>query len=150
MKKSNVPAEAPAIRILLIDDNRQGLAARRAILEEIGYNISTAASPEDGLEEFANSRFDLVITDFKMPRMNGTEVITRIREVRPTMPIILISGMVDALGLNESNTGADVVIAKNNVEVNHLVRSVKRLLAKPVKKPVRSQQAASRVRTKTV
>jgi CheY-like chemotaxis protein len=150
MRNSNVPAEASAFRILLIDDNRQGLAARKAILEEIGYNICTASSPEDGLAEFASSRFDLVITDYKMPKMNGTEVIARIREVKPELPIILISGMVDPLGLNEANTGADVVIAKNSVEVSHLVRSVKRLLAKPAKKPVRSQAAQSRARSKSV
>jgi FixJ family two-component response regulator len=77
-----------------------------------------------------------------MPKMNGVEFITRLRKQNPAVSIILISGFTDTLGLNEANTGADVVIQKSSHEVSHLVRSVNRLLRKlqqPTRKPPASQ-----------
>ncbi len=82
--------------------------------------------------------------------MNGVEFITRLRKQHPTMSIILISGFTDTLGLNEANTGADVVIQKSSHEVSHLVRSVNRLLRKgqqPVRKPAASQVGKEKVAT---
>jgi two-component system response regulator CpxR len=127
-------------RILLIDDNAHGLSARRSVLEELGYRISTAGTAADALEQFQRQQFDLVVTDYKMPRMDGIELIVRLRKLTPDLPVILISGFVDSLGLNEDNTGADAVIQKSANEVSHLVRTVSRLLRKaPSKKPAVSE-----------
>ena len=151
MKFTKAATPAPLLKILLIDDNRQGLQARKTVLEEQGYATTIAGSGEDGIELFVNDSFDLVVTDYKMPRMNGAEVIAQIQSHRPGTPTVLISGMVEALGLNEQNTGADVVLAKSNNEVAHLIRAVNRLLrVKIPKKPVRSQSLALKAKHKTV
>ena len=151
MKFSKAASPVPLLKILLIDDNRQGLQARKTVLEEQGYATATASSAEDGIAQFASGNFDLVVTDYKMPRMNGAEVIAQIQAHRPGTPTVLISGMVEALGLTEQNTGADVVLAKSNNEVSHLIRAVNRLLrAKTTKKPVRSQSIAAKAKYKTV
>ncbi|MGC8792781.1 MAG: response regulator [Bryobacteraceae bacterium] len=143
----SVPEPVDAL-ILLVDDNKLGLSARKALLEEQGYRVTTAASGEAALELFRRARFDLVITDFKMPGMNGIELIRAIRAERPAVPIILISGYTDALGLNELATGADVVLAKSANEVPQLLRTVARLLRRPARKPAGAQAspAASRSR----
>jgi CheY-like chemotaxis protein len=134
--------------ILLVDDNKLGLSARKCVLEELGHRITTAANGVDALEQFGASRFDLVVTDYKMPRMNGLELIVGLRRISPDLPVILISGFVDSLGLNEETTGADVVIQKSANEVSHMVRAVARLLRKkPAKKPVSSE--ALRVKRKS-
>ena len=137
-------------RILLVDDNANGLAARKSVLEELGYRIVTCTSGADALEQFAAAKFDLVVTDYKMPRMDGLELIGRLRKSTPDLPIVLVSGYVDTLGMNEASTGADVVIQKSANEVSHLVRSVNRLLRRksPAKKPVASQIAAPKVKRK--
>jgi CheY-like chemotaxis protein len=102
------------------------------------------------MEQFASRKFDLVVTDYKMPRMDGLELIAGLRKTSPELPVILISGFVDSLGLSEENTGADVVIQKSANEVSHLVRSVARLLRKkPAKKPAGSEGAA-RAKRKSV
>ncbi len=132
---SSKPSSSP-IRILLVDDNQLGLAARKTVLEELGYRITTATSGQEALEGFAASAYDLIITDYKMPKMSGKDLIERVRKQAPAVPVILLSGFVDALGLDEKSTGADVVIQKSANEVAHLVRSVKRLLTrKPPRKP---------------
>ena len=131
-------------RILLVDDNANGLAARRSVLEELGHRIVTATSGGDALEQFSTNRFDLVVTDYKMPRMDGVELIARLRKQSPELRIILISGYVDTLGLDEASTGADAVIQKSSHEVSHLVRSVNRLLRRtPVPRKAVGVQAKS-------
>lgn len=122
---SNKSADA---HILLVDDNREGLTARKSVLEELGFKIVTATSAHVALDLFGRHAFDLVVTDYKMPDMSGIEFIQKIRKSKPAIPVILISGFVDVLGLDSSTTGADIVMAKNANEVNHLVRAVTRLL----------------------
>lgn len=132
-----------AAQILLVDDNKLGLDARRSVLEEFGYKITTAADGVEALDRFRGGSFDLIITDYKMPRMDGLEFIKQVRKSAAGTRIILLSGYVDVLGLVESNTGADVVISKNANEVQHLVRSVHRLLRRNApKKPPASHRPA--------
>lgn len=134
--------------ILLVDDNTFGLAARKSVLEELGHRVKTFRSAEEALAEFQQAHFDLVITDFKMPGMNGIELIRQIRALRPSVPVILISGYAEALGLTEASTGADAVIAKSANEVSHLTRAVSRLLRRrALAKPVASARKALKARS---
>jgi len=148
MVSSTAPATASA-RILLVDDNKLGLIARKAVLEEMGHRITTATEGAGALDLFSGGHFDLLITDYKMPRMNGLDLIRKVRELNAAVPIILISGYAEALGLNESNTGADAVIPKSSHEVQQLIRSVNKLLRRPApKKPAASHGAKPRSRTR--
>jgi CheY-like chemotaxis protein len=128
-------------RILLVDDNAMGLSARRHVLTELGHKVVTCGTPHDALELCGKQRFDVVVTDYKMPKMDGLEFIGRLKKQQSGAAVILISGFTDTLGLNETNTGADVVLQKSANEVNLLIRSVNRLLRqqKPVKKSAASQ-----------
>lgn len=147
-------AKAPSTRVLLVDDNASGLAARCVVLEELGYETTRAECPAQALKLFqaalkANHPFDLLVTDFRMPIMSGLELIQQVRAAAPATPIILISGFVDALGLTEASTGANVVIMKSSNEVQHLVRAAKRLLGvSAVRKPPR-RTGVSTARRKT-
>jgi CheY-like chemotaxis protein len=128
----------------MVDDNKLGLAARKAVMEELGYHVIPAATPEDALAVCASQKADLVITDYRMPGMNGTELIRRMRSVGHMQPVIIISGFVDALGLTETNTGADVVIQKSAHEVTHMVRAVKNLLKKePARKHAKTDPGSA-------
>lgn len=147
---ANSSSQNPRGRILLVDDNSLGLTARRSVLEELGHKVQTSGTPADALELCAKHRFDVVVTDYKMPKMDGVEFISRLRKLHPASAIILISGFTDTLGLTEANTGADVVIQKSNHEVTHLVRSVNRLLRKqqqPARKPAASQSSGAEKRS---
>jgi CheY-like chemotaxis protein len=139
--------------ILLVDDNKLGLAARRAVLEELGHTVVTAVN---GVEAFALAQeqgFDLVITDWKMPKMNGIELIRNLREAEYIKPIVLLSGFAAHAGMSEEATGADAVVQKSANEVQVLVSTVKRLLNRkaPKKGPgTASSPAAKAGRHKAV
>ncbi len=151
MGKSSTQKSASPARILLVDDNKMGLNARKSVLEELGYSITASTCADEALTYFKNDNYDLVVTDYKMPSMDGVELITRVRRHRPDVPVIMLSGFADALGLNESSTGADVIIQKSNHEVTSLVRSVQRLLTrKPPKKAAGAQGGSARPSRKSV
>jgi CheY-like chemotaxis protein len=127
--------------ILLVDDNRDGLLVRKSLLEELGYRVQLAQNGEEGLKLYEASDFDVVVTDFRMPHMDGVELIGKIRKRNPNARIILLSGFVEPLGLTEANTGADAVIAKSSNEPAYLVRWVRRLLNRATnRKPPATQK----------
>jgi CheY-like chemotaxis protein len=147
MRKRETAATVDAAKILLVDDNRSGLQARRAVLEELGYGTDGAPDGTTALEMFSKQHYDLVVTDYRMPDMDGVELISQLRAQRPDLPVILISGFVDVLGLDERTTGANTVIMKSSNEVQHLIRSASRLLKLP-RKPVASERQAASSRRK--
>jgi CheY-like chemotaxis protein len=129
-------AHAPA-SILLVDDNLDGVVARRSVLEELGYKVVSASSGYDGLNTLEQQKFDLVITDYKMSPINGLEFITTLRQRGFRIPVILLSGFAESLGFGQETCGADAVIQKSANEIAQLLRCTKRLLM-PRRKPTAS------------
>jgi CheY-like chemotaxis protein len=129
-------AQAPA-SILLVDDNVDGVVARRSVLEEFGYKVVSASSGFDGLKTLEQQKVDLVITDYKMSPINGLEFIATLRQRGVRIPVILLSGFSESLGFREDTSGADAVIQKSANEIAQLLRCTKRLLM-PAKKPAGS------------
>jgi CheY-like chemotaxis protein len=115
------------VAILLVDDNPNGLTARRMILEEQGFTVTSTDNAEDAWALFQQARFDIVVTDYRLKGMNGGDLIRLIRNSDSPARVILLSGFIGVLGLNEENTGADELILKSNKEVPELLRAVRKL-----------------------
>jgi DNA-binding NtrC family response regulator len=81
-----------AARILCVDDDSRINELNRIALTRAGYEVEIAASPSDALERFCSATFDLVITDLYFPNSGETNFIAKLRNLVPTMPIILTSG----------------------------------------------------------
>jgi len=144
MKPASIPKSKVVHHLLLVDENQNGLAARKSFLQEKGYAITTATNGEEALEAVSKGEFDLMVTDFRMPKMNGIELIGRVRALQPQLSVILLSGLAAPLDLDETSTGADAVIAKGAHEIAYLQRSVARLLSrKVVRKPPASQKSSA-------
>jgi CheY-like chemotaxis protein len=148
---ANSSSQNPCGRILLVDDNSLGLAARRSVLQELGHRVMICGTAAEALELLGKHPFDVVVTDYKMPKMNGVEFIARLRKLHPAISVILISGFADTLGLDETSTGADIVLQKSSNEVAQLIRAVNRLLRKQhtPKKPSGSQPGPKTDKRKT-
>ncbi|HEX4227809.1 MAG TPA: response regulator [Bryobacteraceae bacterium] len=131
-----------AARVLLVEDNIDGILVRRCLLEEIGCHVMVACSGCDALAKFeSEGPFDLVITDFKMPEMGGAELVQQLRAKGFDRPIILVSAFADTLDLRQEVPGATMVIHKSSNEPLHLTRAVKKLLTP--KKPAGTASAKS-------
>ena len=83
--------------ILIVDDEKNYLLVLRAVLEEEGYEVLTALGGTEALEAQETSDLDLVVTDMKMPGMDGIELLERIKARDPDLPVIMMTahGTVD-------------------------------------------------------
>ncbi|MGZ9148132.1 MAG: sigma-54-dependent transcriptional regulator, partial [Candidatus Deferrimicrobiaceae bacterium] len=84
-------------RILFIDDDRAGREVALFNLRKAGYKVEAASDGTEGLAIFSQGKFDLVITDLKMPGISGMEVLRRIRKGSRDIPVLVITafGNVD-------------------------------------------------------
>jgi DNA-binding response OmpR family regulator len=115
--------------ILLIDDNAVQAATRQTILKRAGYFVIAVLSPVRALDQFRNNEFpsaiDLIITDHIMPGMNGSEFVRCVREIRPDVPVLVISGLPDA---EEEYEGLNVNFRLKPLLPDHLLANVHRLV----------------------
>jgi excisionase family DNA binding protein len=77
--------------ILVVDDEPLVLELFRETLEEQGYTITTVDNGLDAIELIKDRGFDLVFLDLKIPGMDGAELFRRIREITPTLPVVIIT-----------------------------------------------------------
>ena len=77
--------------ILCVDDEPVGLEVRRMLLERAGYRVFTAIDGPAALEIFAREPIEVVVLDFAMPGMDGGEVASNMRGVKPNIPILMLS-----------------------------------------------------------
>lgn len=78
--------------IFLVDDDLKFCKALSETLEQIDVKVSYFTNPEQCLERLDSNPCDLLITDFKMPGINGIEIMNRIKRLRPWLPVLIISG----------------------------------------------------------
>jgi CheY-like chemotaxis protein len=79
-------------RILLTDDQIEVRETLKVLLEVDEHIVTEAANGLEALKVFSPGTFDLVITDFAMPRMRGDELAARIKAIAPTQPILMVTG----------------------------------------------------------
>jgi PAS domain S-box-containing protein len=86
-------------RILLVDDMESMVFVGQYRLEKLGYRVVTRMDPVEALELFRADpqRFDLVITDMTMPRMNGDRLVKEMLKIRPDLPTILCTGFSEKI-----------------------------------------------------
>ncbi|MFC1531762.1 response regulator [Thermodesulfobacteriota bacterium] len=101
-------------RILVIDDELDMLMLLRMIIEDnTPYIVETTNNPSEGLKMVTEENYDLVITDLKMPGMDGLEVFEELREVRPDIPVIIITAYGSPEAADEAlNKGVSEFITK--------------------------------------
>lgn len=78
-------------RILLVDDEKNILKVMSASLKKEGYDVETARSGEEAIGKIGNNRYNLVITDYKLPRINGLDLIQELKSKDPELPIIILT-----------------------------------------------------------
>ena len=91
-------------KILLVDDYAGIAKVLRQMLSQLGYHVISHTSSIEAFEDFKADpgKFDLVLTDFDMPKMNGDQLAQKIMAIRPSIPIIINTG-------NSQNITAEMV-----------------------------------------
>ena len=110
-EKAPRPAPCGTGHVLFVDDEESIVQLGARMLRDLGYVVTAETSSVRAFDLFTAGadRFDLVISDFAMPKMTGGEFIARLRKVRPDIPAILISGFHDEAIPIEPAGGIDLV-----------------------------------------
>lgn len=99
-------------KILVIEDDQDVLAMIIKHLEYLGYKVITATDGMEGLKQLESAEYDLVITDIVMPYVSGVGVVTALKEKRPYIPVIAITGYGKEPEAAAVEKKADLVLAK--------------------------------------
>ncbi len=115
--------------VLTIDDDQFVRESLANFLEEFGYTVLQAADGLQGLELLAAHRPDLILVDLRMPRMDGLQVLAKVQEVAPEIPIMVVSGAGDIRDVVEAlRRGAWDYLVKPIQDMNILLHSVQNCL----------------------
>ena len=137
---SRTKASTPAVavphghgeRILFVDDEPIVARSTEEFLKRLGYVVTCCEQSEDALARFRRAPvdFDMIITDWAMPGMSGTELVSAIREIRPDIPMLLMSGFVDSTLQHTAKTIGigEILIKPVNPEL--LAQAVAQVLAR--------------------
>jgi CheY-like chemotaxis protein len=113
--------------ILCVDDNEQELSVLKFMLATNGYRVLSAANGKDAIEIFAETPVDLVLTDFAMPQMNGSELVERLKQIAAHVPMILLG---DPHRMGGEIHHADVLLGKKNCSSQELLERIKVMSAR--------------------
>jgi len=111
--------------VLVVDDEEAITYIFRRYLEAAGYCVSTAHDGVEALALFDRQPFDALVTDARMPRMNGNELIERLRPLHPDLPIAVVS----AYPMEIKAAGRGLRVLSKPIEGATLVKAVEDMLA---------------------
>ena len=117
-------------KILIIEDESAIRRVLKKIISEENdtYKVDEAEDGLEGLEKVQKEDFDLILCDIKMPKMDGVEVLEKIKKVKPEIPVVMISGHGDLdLAVNTMRLGAFDYISKPP-DLNRLLNTVRNAL----------------------
>jgi two-component system response regulator CpxR len=118
----------PKKTILCVDDNEQALAVRKFLLETRGgYRVVAACNGKEAMERFRVGGIDLVLSDLVMPNMDGNELVRRMKEISPEVPMILISGSVKAF---DHANRADAFLPKGSSTAGEMLERIRVMIAR--------------------
>ena len=115
MQENKKDEDERVFDILVIDDEKEYLVALRRILEhnkQFKSQIETVESGEEALDKLKKQKFDVVLSDYRMPKMTGVELLTKVKDRYPNTLRMLITGYTDI------NTAKEAI---NKAEVNNYI-----------------------------
>ena len=91
-----------SLKVLLVDDHASVRTTTAALLRDLGHSVDEAVDGREAVSllEKDPGGFDLLVTDYAMPLMSGTELIDRARQLRPSLPALIITGYADAQSIS--------------------------------------------------
>ena len=118
--------------ILVVDDDEAVRKSLSSILSEEGYSVETVENGNQAIRISEKSRFDIALIDIKLPDMDGTELLSRLKENQPRMIMIVITGFPTLENAMETvNEGADGYILKP-FDVQKLLEMIRKHLKREI------------------
>ena len=118
-------------RILVIDDDEIVRNNLKAILELEGYNVDTAVTGKEAVDKSNASFYNLALIDIRLPDMEGTQLLTTMRDTIPKMVKIIVTGYPSLENAKDAvNMGADGYVIKPIMDADEFLKNIKEHLKK--------------------
>jgi CheY-like chemotaxis protein len=99
-------------KVLVVDDNNDLRIVVSKLLSRLGYEVSSADSGENGLSIFLKNKFDVVLSDYEMPGMDGVAFACSVKKSSPRTPVVIMTGAGKETVFSRKSTAVDEVISK--------------------------------------
>ena len=99
-------------KILVVDDNNFLRSVVSKMLSMLGYDVLSADSGENGLSLFLKNKFDIVLSDYEMPGMDGVAFACGVKKSSPRTPVVIMTGAGRETVFSIKSTAVDEVISK--------------------------------------
>ena len=99
-------------KILVVDDNKFLRIVVSKMLSRLGYEVSSADSGENGLRIFLKNKFDIVLSDYEMPGMDGVALACSVKKSSPRTRVVIMTGAGKETVFSRESTAVDKVISK--------------------------------------
>jgi two-component system response regulator HydG len=109
------------LSILVVDDDRRMTRTLADILTMSGHTVMEASSGPDALEKVRTMNFDCVLTDIKMPEMDGVELHRRLREIQPGLPVLLMTAYAAEELIRQGLTEGAAGVFDKPLDINYLL-----------------------------
>ena len=120
-------------RILLVDDDEDHLKLFTMILENRGYSLDTYSDPAVALLKFKPNYYDLLLLDYRMPKLNGLELYAQMREIDPTAKALLLTANHEQFTEGELRVGQDYLkVITKPISNEKLLAEIDSTLNRPV------------------
>ena len=113
--------------ILCVDDNEQELSVLKFMLATNGYRVVSATNGQEAIGIFAGTPVDLVLADYAMPQMDGNQLVDRLKQIAPHVPMILLG---DPQKMGSEIHAADALLAKKNCSTQELLERIRLMSAR--------------------
>jgi len=108
------------LRILVLDDERIVCERVQAMLEKLGFRVEAFTDSSRALDRIAVERFDVVITDLKMPGVGGIDVLSFVRQQHPATRVVVITGFATDESAQEALSRGAVDFIPKPFKLSHL------------------------------
>jgi PAS domain S-box-containing protein len=114
-QREAMPAQhAPTrkLRVMLVDDHAEVRSTTAAVLEDLGHRVDQASNGAEALHSLKtrDCDYDLMITDYAMPHLSGTEFLREARELCPDVPALIITGYADGDRIGDRPAGVEILL----------------------------------------
>lgn len=113
------------LKVLIADDEPAFLQVTAAVLRKEGYTTDCAADADEALEQLAQHAYDVLISDIRMPGNMNLELVTRVQEISPGLPVILVTGYASVETAVQSVTLPVVAYMQKPVASSELLAQVR-------------------------
>ncbi|HPN73085.1 MAG TPA: response regulator [Candidatus Omnitrophota bacterium] len=125
------PKKQPSYSILIVDDDRDMCSSLMDVISvDSDYEVSVSSHPKKAVEMVRKNDYSLVIIDYKMPEMNGLEAVKAMRDIRPSLRVIMLTAFLSAELVDDARNVGIITVLSKFIWPDELLRQISSALSR--------------------